>query len=48
VRNIELHGWRAAISDDGSRLALTGGSVSLDLGLSPGIIRYIEDGVPSA
>jgi hypothetical protein len=40
-----LHGWSAAISDDGCRLHLSGGSVSLDLGLGDGIIGYIRDGV---
>jgi hypothetical protein len=45
LRNVELHGWSAAISDDGCRLRLSGGSVSLELGLSDGISRYINDGV---
>jgi len=45
LRNVDLHGWSAAISDDGCRLQLSGGSVSLDLGLSDGICRYIRDGV---
>ena len=45
LRNVNLHGWSAAISDDGCRLQLSGGSVSLDLGLSDGISRYIRDGV---
>ena len=45
LRNVDLHGWSAAISDDGCRLQLSGGSVSLDLGLSDGIGRYIRDGV---
>lgn len=44
LRNVDLHGWSAEISTDGSRLHLEGGSVSLDLGLSTGIMRYIEDG----
>ena len=46
LRNVELHGWSAAITDDGSRLHLEGGSVSLDLGLSSGIMSYIEHGAP--
>lgn len=46
LRDVELHGWDAAITDDGSRLNLRGGSVTLDIGLSPGITRYIEEGVP--
>jgi hypothetical protein len=45
LRDVELHGWTAAITDDGCRLHLDGGSVSIDLGFSAGIIRYIEEGV---
>ena len=44
LRNVELHGWNAAISQDGFRLTLSGGSVTLDLGLSEGITGYITDG----
>ncbi len=47
VRNVDMHGWTAAISDDGFRLHLAGGSVSLDLGLSEGISSYIANGVRS-
>jgi hypothetical protein len=46
LRDVDLHGWRASISDDGSRVQLEGGSVTLDLGLSVGITRYIDEGVP--
>jgi hypothetical protein len=46
LRNVDLHGWSAAITPDGARLHLVGGSVSLDLGLSAGITGYIENGVP--
>jgi hypothetical protein len=42
LRNAELHGWRAEITSDGSRIRLTGGSVSLDIGLSATIVRFIE------
>lgn len=41
VRNIELHGWVPSITEDHCRLRLSGGSVSLDLGLSAEIMRYI-------
>ena len=41
VRNVELHGWVPSITDDRCRLRLSGGSVSLDLGLSAEIMRYI-------
>ena len=47
LRNVVLHGWSAAITPDGSRIHLEGGSVSLDLGLSSGITGYIEDGAPA-
>lgn len=42
LRNVDTHNWDAAISDDGARLRLSGGSVSLDLGLSATLLRYIE------
>jgi hypothetical protein len=44
LRNVELHGWTATLSDDASRVHLEGGSVSLDLGLSPAITSYISEG----
>jgi hypothetical protein len=42
LRNVDLHGWKAEITADHDRLRLTGGSVSLDLGLSTSILRFIE------
>lgn len=42
LRNVDLHNWGAEITDDGARLRLTGGSVSLDLGLSAAILHYID------
>ncbi|HTX09182.1 MAG TPA: hypothetical protein VME22_11260 [Solirubrobacteraceae bacterium] len=45
LRNVDLHGWSAEITSDGARLRLDGGSVSLNLGLSPGITGYIQNGV---
>ncbi|HEY2650468.1 MAG TPA: hypothetical protein VGI50_01015 [Solirubrobacteraceae bacterium] len=45
LRDVELHGWTAAITDDGCRVHLDGGSVSIDLGLSAGISAYIQEGV---
>jgi hypothetical protein len=44
LRTVELHDWHAEITDDSARLRLSGGSVSIDLGLSASILRYIEDG----
>jgi hypothetical protein len=45
LRNVDMHGWRAAITSDGCRVHLDGGSVSIDLGLSANIAAYIHDGV---
>jgi hypothetical protein len=42
TRNVDMHHWDAAITDDGARLRLSGGSVSLDLGLSAALLRYID------
>ena len=42
VRNVNLHDWQALVTDDGCRLRLSGGSVTLDLGLSALLLRYIE------
>lgn len=44
LRDVDLHGWTANVTDDGCRIHLDGGSVSLDLGLSAGVIRYIDEG----
>jgi len=41
---VEMHDWHAEITDDWARLRLNGGSVTLDLGLSATILRYIENG----
>ena len=42
VRNVELHGWKPTITEDHCRLRLSGGSVTLDLGLSGVLMRYID------
>ena len=47
LRDVDLHGWSAEISEDASRVHLSGGSVSLDLGLSAEILRYIVDSRPA-
>jgi hypothetical protein len=47
LRHVDLHNWSAAISDDGARVQLTGGSVTLDIGLSASLLHYIEDGASS-
>lgn len=45
VRNVDMPGWHAAVTPDGYRIHLDGGSVSIDLGLTPGITAYIADGI---
>ena len=44
LRDVELHGWEGVITDDGTRLHLSGGSVTLDLGLGAGVTLYIDNG----
>jgi hypothetical protein len=44
LRDVDLHGWTATLSDDASRIHLEGGSVSLDVGLSSAITTYITEG----
>ena len=44
LRDVDTHHWSAEITADGARLRLTGGSVSLDLGLSRVLIAYIRGG----
>jgi hypothetical protein len=44
-RNVDLYGWKGAITQDACRLHLSGGSVTIDLGLGTGIMHYIEVGV---
>ena len=44
-RDVDLHGWQCSITKDACRLHLTGGSVTLDLGLGATIMEYIETGI---
>jgi hypothetical protein len=44
LRNVDLRGWTVKITADRSRLHLDGGSVTIDLGLSATITRYIQEG----
>jgi hypothetical protein len=41
MRDVELHGWRGEITSDATRLRLSGGSVTLDLGLSNSLREFI-------
>ena len=44
TRWVDLHGWHAGLTEDATRLRLTDGSVTIDLGLSASIERFIVDG----
>jgi hypothetical protein len=48
LHEVDMHQWTAAITDDRARLRLSGGSVSIDLGLSASLLRYIAEGVEKA
>jgi hypothetical protein len=48
LRGVDMHGWTAEITDDGTRIHLAGGSVTLDLGLGAAVTSYIEEGVSQA
>ncbi len=45
VRFVDMHGWEATITEDDSRLHLSGGSVTIDLGLGASVAQYIASGV---
>ncbi|HVW18775.1 MAG TPA: hypothetical protein VHB30_11055 [Solirubrobacteraceae bacterium] len=38
---VDMHGWTASITEDGSSVRVTGGSVSVDIGLGRVVGRYI-------
>jgi hypothetical protein len=42
LRDVDLHGWRAEITPDRARVRMSGGSVTLDLGLSATLLAFIE------
>jgi hypothetical protein len=43
--SVTLHGWETKITKDSSRLRVSGGSVSIDLGLGTSVTQFIENGV---
>jgi hypothetical protein len=45
LRGVDAHDWEADITEDACRLRLSGGSVTLDLGLGEAVMHYIRDGV---
>jgi hypothetical protein len=47
LRDVDMHHWSAAVTDDRSSVRLSGGSVSIDLGLGAAVLSYIVNGVPA-
>lgn len=47
LRDVDMHHWSAQITDDCSSVRLSGGSVSIDLGLGASALSYIVQGVPA-
>jgi len=41
LRSVDLHGWDATVTDDGSAVQLRGGSVSLQVALGATVQRYV-------
>lgn len=44
LRNVDLHRWTATMSEDDASIHLTGGSVSLDIGVGASVLHFIEAG----
>jgi hypothetical protein len=40
---VDLHGWDAAVTPDGSAVRLQGGSVTLDLALGAALLHHLEE-----
>jgi len=43
LRGVDLHGWNAAVTPDGSAVRLEGGSVTLDLAVGATVMRHLEE-----
>jgi hypothetical protein len=41
LRDVDLHGWDAEVTDDGSAIRLSGGSVSLQIALGASVQRFV-------
>jgi len=48
MRDVQMHGWEGHVNYDASAIHLDGGSVSLDIALSPTVRQYIERGLTAA
>jgi hypothetical protein len=47
LRGIDMHGWNAAVTADGSAVRLDGGSVSLDIALGATLLHHLEEAAAS-
>jgi hypothetical protein len=45
LRDVDLHGWDATVTEDGSAIRLSGGSVSLQLALGAAGQRFVGPAV---
>jgi hypothetical protein len=45
LRDVDLHGWDATVTEDGSAIRLSGGSVSLQLALGAAAQRFVGPAV---
>ena len=43
LRGVDLHGWEAAVTKDGSAIRLAGGSVSVDIALGATLLHHLEE-----
>lgn len=43
LRGVDLHGWNASVTPDGSAVRLDGGSVTLDLALGATLQHHLEE-----
>ncbi len=43
LRDVDPHGWDASVTDDGSAVRLSGGSVSIDIAVGASVQRYIGE-----
>jgi hypothetical protein len=48
LRDVDLHGWLAEMTPDGSAVRITGGSVSLDVAVGAGATRFIDGALVAA
>jgi hypothetical protein len=48
LRDVDLHGWDAEVTEDGSAVRLRGGSVSVDIAVGAAVQRYVGEAAVTA